>query len=164
VVLSHDHWDHISGLTGLLAEPVRERPLEVFVPAAFSTNLKEEIAKKASLTEVESVLEVSPGVFSTGQLGEQVKEQSLVLSHDGRSLLLTGCAHPGIDTIVRRAREIAEIAWLVGGLHGAKAEQIPDTLERVVICHCTKDREAIARAFGDRAVFGRAGDRFALEW
>jgi 7,8-dihydropterin-6-yl-methyl-4-(beta-D-ribofuranosyl)aminobenzene 5'-phosphate synthase len=164
VVLSHQHWDHISGLTEMLSEPLRPEPMEVAVPASFSGNLKKEIGRKASLRELDGPEELWPGIFTTGQLGDSVKEQSLILVHDGKGIVVTGCAHPGIDRIMERARDVCDPAWLMGGLHGARREQIPDNLDRVVLCHCTKDKDGIMAAVGEKAILGRVGETYAPEW
>ena len=162
IVLSHAHWDHISGLTNVLDEPMTTELLEVFVPSSFSENLKREISRRAELVEVDGPREISKGVSSTGQLGRGVKEQSLVLSVDGRSLVLTGCAHPGVGAIFEAASKLGDPTWLMGGLHDAAVRDIPTDMDKVVPCHCTRDASTILEAFGARAHRGRAGDVFAL--
>lgn len=162
VVLSHAHWDHISGLTNVLDEPLTTELLEVFVPSSFSEHLKGEISRRAELVEVDGPREVSKGVLTTGQLGRGVKEQSLVLSESGRSLVLTGCAHPGVGAILEAAGALGSPRWLMGGFHDAAVGDIPAEMESVVPCHCTRDAASIVEAFGDRAHRGRAGDVFAL--
>src|SRR4030042_1312947 len=76
VVISHVHWDHLSGLTEVMSEPMRSDDLEVFVPAAFSDNLKKEISRKAQLREVDGPTEIIPGVMATGTHGGHLKERS----------------------------------------------------------------------------------------
>ncbi len=71
LVLSHQHWDHIGGLPEILqANP----ELKVYVPASFSKNLKTEIEKRANLIEIKESVEISKGVRSTGELGDNIKE------------------------------------------------------------------------------------------
>jgi len=161
VVVSHVHWDHLSGLPEVLSEPMRSDSLEVFVPASFSENLKKEISRRAVLREVEGPAEVAPGVFTTGQLGDPLKEQSLVVVDGDRSVVLTGCAHPGLGPILARAEEVARPSWIVGGLHGAKVSDLPRSLDRLVLCHCTKEKDAMMEAFPGKASVGRAGDVLA---
>lgn len=160
VVLSHAHWDHISGLTEVLSEPLRSELMEVFVPASFSENLKKEISRRAVLREVKGPVEVVPGIMSTGELGTDVKEQSVVIVHEGRGVVLTGCAHPGVPAILERSADIARPSSLVGGLHGAKASDLPGSLDRLVLCHCTRDKAAMMEAFPGKAVIGRVGDTY----
>ena len=162
VVLSHAHWDHISGLTNVLDEPMTTDLLEVYVPSSFSENLKKEISRRAVLVEVDGPQEVSKGVLTTGQLGRGTKEQSLVMSEGGQSLVLTGCAHPGVRTILGGADALGGPTWLMGGLHDAAVGDIPAEMDLVVPCHCTRNASAIVEAFGDRAHRGKAGEVFAL--
>ena len=162
VVVSHAHWDHLSGLTEVLSEPMRSDDLEVFVPASFSDNLKKEISRKAQLREVDGPVEVMPGVMSTGQLGSPLMEQSLVIVDGGKGVVLTGCAHPGLGVIISRVNEFARPSWLVGGLHGAKAAYLPSDLERLVLCHCTREKAQMMAAFPGRASLGRVGESYSL--
>jgi len=160
VVISHAHWDHLSGLTEVMSEPMRSDDLEVFVPAAFSDNLKKEISRKAQLREVDGPTEIIPGVISTGQLGDPLKEQSLVIVDGDKGVVLTGCAHPGLGVILARAREFARPSWLVGGLHGAKTAYLPADLDRLILCHCTREKAEMMSAFPGKASIGRVGDKY----
>ena len=157
VVISHAHWDHLSGLIEVLSEPLRSEPIEVFVPHSFSENLKNEISRKAQLNEVKGPIEVLPGVMSTGELGCDLKEQSLVIVDGGKGVVLTGCAHPGIDVILARVEEIASPSWLIGGLHDAKTTQLPASLDRLVLCHCTREKTAMMEAFPEKSALGGVG-------
>ena len=160
VVLSHSHWDHSSGLLTVLSERLRPEPLKVYVPASFSENLKREISRRAAVIEVSGPTDVSPGLRSTGELGSGVKEQSLLITDGVRCIVATGCAHPGLEAILRAAEEHCEPAWLIGGLHGAKADEVPSNLRKAILCHCTQQKGSIMDALGDRAVLGRAGDSY----
>ena len=162
VVLSHSHWDHLSGLTNVLDDPVVAGRIQVFVPTSFSRNLKNEISRRASLVEVNGPREISQGILTTGPLGSDPEEQSLIISAGGRSVVLTGCAHPGVAAIMAKAGELSDPAWLMGGLHGAEASDIPEDIEGLVLCHCTKNRSAIAAAFGERAATGSVGEVYQL--
>ena len=100
MILSHQHWDHIGGLPEILqANP----EIKVYVPASFSENLKREIEKRATLIEVKEPVEISQGMRSTGELGDKIKEQALILDTGNGCYVLTGCAHPGLATILDTA-------------------------------------------------------------
>lgn len=162
VVLSHMHWDHISGLTELLSQTTPAKPIEVYLPEAFSQNLKREIVRHAIVTEVEGPYEIATGVISTGALGSDIKEQSLVVRSGEKAAVLTGCAHPGLRAIMARASEIAKPTALIGGFHGARADDVPKDLELLVPCHCTQAKTELLKAFGDRASEGLAGASYTL--
>ncbi len=162
VILSHSHWDHISGLTEILSEPPPLGELEVVVPAGFSQKLKDEISKRAVLREITRPEEIAPGIFSTGPLGTDIKEQSLVAGLGGTNVVITGCAHPGLRAVIERATQVARPDWLVGGFHDAPVRDIPADIGRVIPSHCTSAKGAILKAFGERASEGAAGRVFEV--
>ena len=162
IVLSHAHWDHLSGLATILREHPEPFEVEVFVPASFSPRLKEEISRNAVVREVGGPLEVVQNVFTTGELGKDPEEQALLLVDGNDCVVLTGCAHPGIGLIAERACRVATPRWLVGGLHDATPHDIPASVDRILMCHCTKHRGPIAAAFGDAASIGGVGRSFYL--
>jgi 7,8-dihydropterin-6-yl-methyl-4-(beta-D-ribofuranosyl)aminobenzene 5'-phosphate synthase len=149
VVLSHSHGDHTGGLTALL--DVISRP-PLYVPAAFPVAIKESLQTHADLVQVTRPMAILPGVHTTGEVASYIVEQGLVLeTHEG-SVVVTGCAHPGIVEMVRRARAVVdgEVALVMGGFHlrvagRPKVEHIIAELEglgvrRVAPCHCTGER------------------------
>jgi len=91
IFLSHSHWDHIGGLPTIFN---LNRDLEVFCPKSFSDNFKGEVKARAQLREVSTATEMADGVYTTGELGKDIKEQSLVLESERGIVILTGCSHP----------------------------------------------------------------------
>jgi 7,8-dihydropterin-6-yl-methyl-4-(beta-D-ribofuranosyl)aminobenzene 5'-phosphate synthase len=95
-------------------------------------------------------------VWLTGELGDEIKEQSLVLETDSGLVLITGCAHPGVVNIARRVTEdFGQPPWLVlGGFHlgDASTEEVKRIIEALKTLgvvkagpgHCTGD-QAIAQ-------------------
>jgi len=157
VVLSHAHGDHTGGLAGILAV---NKGITVYLPRSSSSRFKEQVKAHASVVEVHEPMEIAEGVYTTGEMGRSLVEQALVLvtnqdpsTGSGRSLvIITGCAHPGIVNIVKKAKEVVnEEAYLVmGGFHLSVASTkavkgiIADFrrlgVQRVAPCHCTGDR------------------------
>jgi 7,8-dihydropterin-6-yl-methyl-4-(beta-D-ribofuranosyl)aminobenzene 5'-phosphate synthase len=166
VVLSHIHGDHTGGMEGLLATGVRP---EVYVPATFRTSYKNELRGQVTLHEVTKWQEIIPGVHTTGKVGYNPPEQALVFRTCEGSVVITGCAHPGISLLVERAKEVGgqDIYLVLGGFHlgGASApavQRISDTfhelgVQNVAPCHCTGEHsmDIFAHDFG--AHFMRAG-------
>jgi 7,8-dihydropterin-6-yl-methyl-4-(beta-D-ribofuranosyl)aminobenzene 5'-phosphate synthase len=149
LVLSHEHCDHIGAVTSAL-----HKNLDVFYPASFSTLFQGEVSEEAGWRPhpVSESVEVVPGVQSTGELGDRIKEQGLIVTGDRGSVLVTGCAHPGIVTMVRAAARLTEkpIYLAIGGFHlrgktDSEVEAIALELKgmgvvRIGPCHCTGER------------------------
>ena len=154
LVLSHQHWDHIGGLPEILCI---NPEIAVYVPLSFSKNLKKEIKKRAELIEVKETIEISDSIWSTGELGDKIKEQSLVLSTEKGSYVLTGCAHPGIDEIMDAALCHGKIKGIIGGLHDSESFDRLEELELIAAGHCTAHKEKIKELFPSKYMETRAG-------
>jgi 7,8-dihydropterin-6-yl-methyl-4-(beta-D-ribofuranosyl)aminobenzene 5'-phosphate synthase len=53
-----------------------------------------------------------------GELGNALKEQSLIARKKNGLIVITGCSHPGLENILRSASEFGEIYRVIGGFHG----------------------------------------------
>lgn len=152
VVLSHEHWDHAGGLAMLLHACTSP---EVYVPSTLSKRLIGEISALGHVREVGAEpFEVVKGVYSTGLLKNEVEEQSLVLEG---GIVLTGCAHPGVERILKRARELMPITGIMGGLHSFSRLHLLSDMSMISACHCTVHKDEIARLYPDRYVKNGVG-------
>ncbi|MCD6345721.1 MAG: MBL fold metallo-hydrolase [Anaerolineae bacterium] len=160
VVLSHPHGDHTGGLGGLLSTGVRPA---VYVPCSFPARFKAKVRALTPLIEVHEPREICAGIHTTGEVGRGIVEQALVVkTREEEIVVITGCAHPGVVQMVRRAKESTggEVALVMGGFHlgGASRCQIKHVIaglrdlgvQQVAPCHCTGDRarEMFAEAYG----------------
>jgi len=127
VVISHNHWDHAGGLETLLKMNGKVR---VFEPDSCS-----------------ELTQISPCVHSTGPLGASVIEQSLVVSTEKGNIVVTGCAHPGLENILEQARQLGKIYGVVGGFHGFASLQELRGIELIAPCHCTEAKKEIRQEY-----------------
>jgi len=173
LVLSHEHCDHIGAITSAL-----HKNLDVFYPASFSTLFQGEVSEEEGwhAHPVSQPVEIFPGFRSTGELGEKIVEQSLIVKGDEGPVLITGCAHPGIVEIARSATKIVgkPLRLVLGGFHlygkkAAEVEEIAADLKRIGVkqiapCHCTGERvmELLGRTFGKRYLAIKVGSEVRI--
>jgi 7,8-dihydropterin-6-yl-methyl-4-(beta-D-ribofuranosyl)aminobenzene 5'-phosphate synthase len=127
VVISHNHWDHTGGLKDFLK---LNNNAKVFHPKSFS-----------------KPTEIFTGVHSTGALGTLIKEQSLVVNAGKGNVVITGCAHPGLENIIERSRELGAIYGVVGGFHGFSKLEKLQKIELIAPCHCTQYKQEIKERY-----------------
>jgi len=152
IVISHNHGDHTGGLFSVLE---RTEGVPVYIPSSFPDSFVRSIEEKGSRAiKVSGPMEICEKVFSTGEMGTSIIEQSLIIRTDKGSVLITGCAHPGIVNIIEKANEVLDekVTFALGGFHlMSKTEnQVRQIIDRfhelgVTMCgatHCTGD-EAI---------------------
>ncbi len=174
VFLSHAHDDHTGGLVGFLTVHPK---VDVFLLESFPKRFKETVrGYGAAVVEVESPREICACVYSTGRMGRQVYEQALVVRTVKGLVILTGCAHPGVEKIVERVRALHEedILLVVGGFHlgwatEGQIEQVIRTLKEfgvryVAPTHCTgeKAQDLFLKYFGNRCLRAGVGSIITL--
>lgn len=170
--LSHPHWDHIGGLDSFLEVNPR---VTVVVHEGFPRHLIRDLRNlPGELIVVGAAPQpLAPGLSSTGLLDSDPPEQALILDIDGLTAALSGCAHPGMERIVERAKTFLgkPMNWVIGGFHlmYADAAAIARSVaalqslgvDYVVPTHCTGDEAeaAFRRAYGERCLMGGVGRR-----
>lgn len=171
LAISHAHCDHMGAVSSIF-----HKGLHLYVPPVLAKRYADVEEDGITLTAVKRPTEIVPGVRSIGQLGRRTPEQALLVDGETGPVLITGCAHPGIARMVRRAIELAErpLALVLGGFHllGMNDNELRRTIDeltrldidRIAPCHCTGD-DAIAAfrdAYGDRFVAVEAGSRLSI--
>ena len=149
IVISHNHWDHTGGLKSVLDG---NSNLKVYMPFSTASADKELIrGTGATVLTEKDPKEILDGVYLTGEMGSEIKEQSLILDTPMGLVVITGCSHPGIVKILKQAKSILnkKIYLVIGGFHLHKhlnkdIEKIIDEfrslgVEQCGCSHCTGD-------------------------
>jgi len=150
IAISHIHGDHTGGLSALLE---KNNKVIVYLPVSFPDEFVSKVEKAgAKAITVDKSVEICKGVSLTGEMGVQIKEQSLVLNTSKGLVVITGCAHPGIVDIVKRAKEVVDkkIYLVCGGFHllSKSEDEVKQIISqfkdlgviKVGASHCTGDR------------------------
>ncbi|MCK4552722.1 MBL fold metallo-hydrolase [Candidatus Pacearchaeota archaeon] len=127
IIISHHHQDHEGGLNGFLKI---NKKVKIYYPENFS--------KPTQIYE---------NIYSTGTLGTFIKEQSLILKTKKGNIVITGCAHPGLENIIDKAKQFGKIYGIIGGFHGfSKLEKLKG-IELIAPCHCTQFKQEIKQKY-----------------
>ena len=131
----------------------------------------------ARLADVHKPIKICKDVYSTGELGTFIKEESLIIRTSKGLVVITGCAHPGIVNIVKRAKEMlkSDVYLVLGGFHlcwmnlsqvkriinGVKNEGA----KKVAPCHCSGDlaRKQFEKAYGKDFILVGAGKTITIK-
>jgi 7,8-dihydropterin-6-yl-methyl-4-(beta-D-ribofuranosyl)aminobenzene 5'-phosphate synthase len=169
VVLSHIHGDHTGGLSSFLE---KNPDVTVYLPESFPKKFKDNVLSFHSrIVEIGQSLKICENVYSSGQLGKLIKEQSLIVRTDKGLIVITGCAHPGIVKIVNKAKDLLEsdILLVMGGFHlewatKGKTEKIISAFKQMGVqyvgpSHCSGDRarSLFEQRFGENYINLGAG-------
>ncbi|MFX1444424.1 MAG: MBL fold metallo-hydrolase [Promethearchaeota archaeon] len=147
VIISHNHQEHSGGLEELYN---RNPKIEIYVPIENFITYN----RKYSKSKVMGVLkftEIDTNIYSTGQLGNYLKEQALFLkTYEDKIIILVGCAHPGLDEIIMMAKSIAPIKAIIGGFHNSRNLISLQNIEFIGACHCTQNLDLIKQRYPEQ--------------
>ncbi|MCE5300808.1 MAG: MBL fold metallo-hydrolase [Spirochaetia bacterium] len=164
IVISHTHWDHVSGLRAVL--PLTKSP-DVYVPQ-YDAKVAENCEYYGSrILTLKNGGPVKPGITLTGIMkvkfeNEVLFEQGMIAEGLKGQVLIVGCSHPGIINMVKRAMKITgrPLYAVAGGLHmkdsgkryavSAAAALKRAGVKKVYAGHCTglKAEGELKRVFG----------------
>ncbi|MFH1643962.1 MAG: MBL fold metallo-hydrolase [bacterium] len=149
LILSHNHYDHIGGLHKFLEN---NPSCTIYIPKSFPKQFKNEIKEKGpKIIEVDNPCNICTNVKTTGEMGTEIKEQSLIIKTDKGNLVIVGCAHPGILKIIEKSNKLIEnnILLVIGGFHllNKNETELKKIIEHfknlnikyVAPCHCSGD-------------------------
>lgn len=152
IVISHAHSDHTGGLAGILEV---NKHATIYLPASATGTIP-----GRKVISVSQPLQISSDVFSIGELKNM--EQSLAIKTGRGIVVVTGCSHPGVGTILDAASSLGEIYGITGGLHGFRNFSRLDELSLICPCHCTRYKDELEQQFPEQYVRCGAGLELVL--
>ena len=151
IVISHNHWDHAGGVFSILKNNPKT---PVYLPISFPEEFDNKVKNTGSKAfKIKDPVKLYKNIYLTGELDGPVKEQSLIIDTQKGLVIITGCSHPGIVKIVKKAKTyLGKKVYLVfGGFHLMRQsdEQIKKIIanlrelgvEKCGATHCTGDRQ-----------------------
>jgi len=177
LTFSHNHWDHTGGAESFLK---KNKSAKVFIPYNFPALFKTKTKLAGHFVETAGKVqtEIFPGIYTTPVFKRfmRTSEQGVVIKSSKGYALITGCAHPGIVFMVKKAKEIFKdtVKMVIGGFH---FRALPAFTVRKIInklknegveyfapAHCTGDKaiEIFQKECGEG--FIRVGSGKNIEW
>ena len=168
VLISHWHGDHCGALSQVLSLLKPQTP--VYLPSENSFGIKDIRAADGLPVICHKPIEFIGGMMSTGEVPGGLSEHSLLINVKGGSVVLTGCSHPGLVNILKRAQKVSgteKMHAVIGGFHISSINEglkMGEFLRKLNVrltspCHCTSDdaKQAIAKTLGRRYVKNGSG-------
>jgi len=175
VVLSHIHGDHVGGLKSFLE---KNPNVTVYVLKSFPADFKKDVENFGTkVVEIKEAFKICENVYSAGELGILIKEQSLIVQTDNGLIVITGCAHPDIIKIVEKAKEVVQddVLLVMGGFHlrdesEGEIKKIISSFRKLGIrftapSHCTGDlaRQLFERGYHENFILSGVGKVISME-
>ena len=169
VVISHNHWDHVSGLWDIL---LQNRDVTVYLCPDAAEALRRKIEDfGARVEETGGPVKIEPRIYATGAIdgkynGQRISEQALVIRSPRGLVVVTGCAHPGVVEMLERVEDQfdEDLFMLMGGLHllDKNQDEIFDLIQelkfrgvrKIAPTHCTGDlaTRLLRNAYGENFI------------
>jgi 7,8-dihydropterin-6-yl-methyl-4-(beta-D-ribofuranosyl)aminobenzene 5'-phosphate synthase len=180
VVISHEHLDHTGALWGVLK---MRAGIKVYACPGFSEEFKKKVRNLGGeLIESDTFVGIRKNIYVTEAIQgdykmQLIEEQALVVKTKKGITVITGCAHPGIVKIVKKAQETfpkEKIYCVLGGFHlkGKRKEEINTVImqlknlgvEKIGPTHCSGEKAMnfFKEEFGGNYITVAAGKVFEV--
>lgn len=121
VVISHNHWNHRSGLWELLKI---KKDLKIYGCADFFEEFKGQLDISNSI-RVDNFMQISKDIYTTGPFktlykADPILEQSLIAKTKKGISIISACSHMSLIELINRAKFLfpgEKINFLIGGFH-----------------------------------------------
>jgi 7,8-dihydropterin-6-yl-methyl-4-(beta-D-ribofuranosyl)aminobenzene 5'-phosphate synthase len=148
IFISHNHYDHTGGLSHILHYTA---DTEIYIPASFK-GLKN---RGKIITTGKDIFKIRENIYSTGELAGI--EQSLILDTEKGIILITGCAHPGLNNIINTAGQMGNIYAVLGGFHDFRDLEALSKAKMICPFHCTQKIKEIKNTYPEKFMSGGVG-------
>jgi len=146
IFISHAHGDHTGGLSDFL----KVNPVKIYFPSSY-----QELRNAKEVIKVKKPLQIHENIFSTGTL--RGIEQSLVVKTEKGLVIIVGCAHSEVKSILEVASRFGKPYALIGGLHGFNDFDLVEDLEFICPLHCTSHKSKIKSLYPEKYIEGGVG-------
>jgi 7,8-dihydropterin-6-yl-methyl-4-(beta-D-ribofuranosyl)aminobenzene 5'-phosphate synthase len=174
LVFSHEHPDHVGGLSAFSA---MKTGIPVVIPHSFTGSVISSVVNAGyHPLLIRDAAMICSNLYTSGEFDYQIAEQCLVLDTREGLVVMTGCAHPGIVSMLREIKKTfnKDIVTVFGGFHlmdksKSEVEEIITGMKSlgVVRCgatHCTGDMQIrmFRDAFGENYFELGAGNKIFI--
>jgi 7,8-dihydropterin-6-yl-methyl-4-(beta-D-ribofuranosyl)aminobenzene 5'-phosphate synthase len=164
IIISHNHHDHIGGLTAVLSE---KSNIPVYLPYPPDKKLREMTSVSGGVAASHGEpFQLTEHAWTSGTMGDEIREQCLVIDHQKGLIVIAGCSHPGIADMLSKIKKHfnRDIYAVMGGFHlmNYSKKQIQEIIYRfndlgVKKCGCThctgeKQIQQFREAYGDNFI------------
>lgn len=147
IFISHNHFDHIGGLSEFLN--INNR-VTIYSPPSLRG-----IRNAKKIIYLDKPTQISMDIFSTGEL--EGIEQSMIVKTTKGLIIIAGCSHPNMKKILKATHQFGEIYGIIGGLHDFNQFDLFKDFKLICATHCTRHKSEIKSRFPHQYIEGGVG-------
>ena len=163
IVISHYHHDHAGGLISLIC---LKDGFEVYLPGHQQIETKNELymygGTQTRFIENYDVITIENNIKLI--CTKEIYEQYMLISTPLGGIIITGCAHPGLDKIINYSKKFGTIYGIIGGFHNFLDIEKLEGIKFIAPCHCTSRIDMIKKRFPQNFVECAAGKKYKFEF